>query len=111
MTVDRARDRWPNAQITLTTGSDLIEQLPRWYQVGELFQVVDLLVIPRPGYGITAEKLTPLKQLGATVTVADLTGLAVSSTVYRKGGDSSALPPSVATYIQRESLYLCQNAP
>ncbi|MEM9245957.1 MAG: nicotinate-nucleotide adenylyltransferase [Cyanobacteria bacterium P01_F01_bin.153] len=110
VTVERARDRWPNAQITLTTGSDLIEQLPRWYQVTELFQLVDLLVIPRPGYGITAEKLAPLKQLGATVTVADLTGLAVSSTVYRNDGDSSALTPSVATYIQRENLYLCQNA-
>ncbi|MGD1851315.1 MAG: nicotinate-nucleotide adenylyltransferase [Cyanophyceae cyanobacterium] len=110
VTVDRASERWPNAQITLTVGSDLIDQLPRWYQVTQLFQQADLLVIPRPGYDITADKLTPLKQLGATVAVADLTGLAVSSTVYRNDGDLSALPPSVATYIERENLYLCQNA-
>lgn len=110
VTVDRARDRWPTAKITLTIGSDLIQQMPQWYQVADLFQKADLLIIPRPGYGISAEKLAPLKQLGARVTVADLTGSAVSSTVYRNGGDRSALPPSVATYIQRENLYLCQNA-
>ena len=106
MTVDRARDRWPDATLTLTIGSDLIEQLPQWYQVAELFQQVDLLIIPRPGYAITPDKLEPLTTLGARVTVANLTGLAVSSTVYRNQGDRAALPPSVAAYIDQENLYL-----
>lgn len=110
VTVDRACDRWPDAQITLTIGSDLVEQLPKWYQIDELFQRVNLLVIPRPSYGILAAQLEHLKSLGARVTVANLTGLAVSSTVYRDGGDRSALPPSVVRYIQQEKLYLCQNA-
>ena len=108
VTVDQASDRWPNADLTLTIGSDLIAQLPQWYQITELLQRVRLLVIPRPGYDLTSDALAPLKSLGARVTVADLTGLAISSTAYRNRcdpGDRTALPPSVAAYIEQEQLY------
>ena len=86
----------------------MLAQLPQWYQITELLQRVRLLVIPRPGYDFTSEALAPLKSLGARVTVADLTGLAISSTAYRNRcdpGDRTALPPSVAAYIEQEQLY------
>jgi nicotinate-nucleotide adenylyltransferase len=108
VTVERARACWPEAQFTLVIGSDLVEQLPRWYQVDELLGHVRLLVVPRPGYPIEDRDLGHLRQLGATVAIADLTGLAVSSTAYRAAKDAALLTPPIEDYIHREQLYACQ---
>ncbi len=109
ITVERARERWSQAHFTLIIGSDLVDQLPRWYQVDELLHQVDLLVVPRPGYPLEDGNLDQLRQMGATVAIADLTGLAVSSTAYRKAGDTAILTPPIEDYIHREQLYACQN--
>ena len=109
-TVERACSLWPNADFTLVIGSDLIVQLPRWYCVEELLKQVKLLVVPRPAYTIEESDLEPLKQMGAQVTIADLTAPAVSSTAYRERGETEALTPPVEAYIHQEHLYVCQDA-
>ena len=110
VTVDRAKQQWPEASFTLTVGSDLVAQLPRWYRVEDLLQQVQLLVVPRPGYPLTEANLEPLRQMGATVAIASLTGPAVSSTAYREAGDPDVLTPPIEAYIHREQLYPCQDA-
>ncbi len=107
MTVERAQQYWPAADLTLTIGSDLVTQLPRWYQVEELLQQVKLLIVPRPGYAITAPDLASLRQVGANLTVADLEVPAVSSTAYRSAGDPEIVTPPIEAYIHREHLYEC----
>ncbi|KGF73905.1 nicotinate-nucleotide adenylyltransferase [Neosynechococcus sphagnicola sy1] len=109
-TVERARQRWPHAHFTLVIGSDLLAQLPQWYHISELLERVHLLVIPRPGYGITAAHLEKLKGMGAIVAIADLPGLNVSSTAYRENRESEELPPPIAAYIHQQQLYSCQDA-
>jgi nicotinate-nucleotide adenylyltransferase len=110
ITVKRAEQRWGNAELTLVIGSDLVPQLPRWYQVQDLLQRVKLLVVPRPGYSLDPQILEPLKQLGAEVAIANLTGLPVSSTAYREHQAADTLPPPVAAYIHREQLYAWQDS-
>lgn len=111
VTVERVRQRWTDAQFTLTIGSDLIAQLPRWYRIQELLQQVKLLVVPRPSYAITEADLASLRQMGASVTIADLEVPAVSSTAYREEGDPEVVTPPIEEYIHREHLYECQDAP
>ncbi|HHP7245137.1 MAG TPA: nicotinate-nucleotide adenylyltransferase [Elainellaceae cyanobacterium] len=108
-TVQKAREHWSDAELTLTIGSDLIDQLPRWYRVKELFKHVKLLVIPRPGYSIDESDLGRLRHIGANVAIADITGLPVSSTAYREEGDPETLTPPIEAYIHREQLYECQD--
>lgn len=108
-TVQQARQVWTDAELTLTIGSDLITQLPRWYQVDDLLQHVKLLVVPRPGYAITEADLASLRQRGAEITVAELAVPAVSSTAYREAGDAEVVTPPVEAYIHREHLYECQD--
>jgi nicotinate-nucleotide adenylyltransferase len=107
-TLESVREIWPNAQFTLVIGSDLIGQLLTWYRVDELFGQVDLLIIPRPGHPIQQSQLQQLRQRGATLAIADLIGLDTSSSTYREHHDSDELTPSVAAYIHRKQLYLCQ---
>lgn len=104
--VEKARKIWQNDQLTLVVGSDLLTQLPRWYRVVDLLKQVQLLVIPRPGSPVELDKLHHLKELGGTVTVADMNAPDISSTFYRKTQNSQAIPPSVEVYIQREQLYV-----
>ena len=107
VTVGQARQRWTEADFTLTIGSDLVTQLPRWYQIEELLQQVKLLIVPRPGYAITEADLASLRQVGASLTVADLEVPAVSSTAYRSEGDPEIVTPPIEAYIHREHLYEC----
>lgn len=111
-TVEKAKQRWGVDQdLTLVVGSDLVSQLPRWYRVEDLLQQVKLLVIPRPGYILGNADLQQLRQLGAEVAIADLTGPDVSSTAYRESGDTQALTPTIEAYIHREHLYKCEDTP
>jgi nicotinate-nucleotide adenylyltransferase len=109
-TVEKAQQLWQQAELTLVIGADLLEQLPRWYQIKELLQQVQLLVVPRPGYGIEESDLARLRSLGAKIAIADLTGLDVSSTAYRDCRDPEAVTLKVKAYIHQQHLYKCQDA-
>jgi nicotinate-nucleotide adenylyltransferase len=109
ITVDRARMHWVNADLTLVVGADLVTELPRWYQVEDLLHQVKLLVVPRPGYDLSEAALTTLRQMGATVTIANLSAPAVSSTAYRESGNLEVVPPPVKAYIHQEQLYKSQH--
>ena len=109
-TVEKAKGWDANADFTLVIGSDLVCQLPRWYAVEELLRQVELLVVPRPGYALDEDSLEHLRQLGAKLAIADLTGPDVSSTAYRENGDTHALTPPIEAYIHREHLYKCEDA-
>lgn len=109
-TLEKAKELWgSDTDFTLVVGSDLVNQLPRWYAARDLLRQVQLLVVQRPDYEIEDVDLQPLRQLGAKVAIADLTGLAVSSTAYRKHGDTHGLTPPVQAYIYREHLYKCED--
>lgn len=109
-TLEVAEALWKEANFTLVIGSDLIYQLPNWYQSGALLERVNLLIIPRPGFVPNEMALAELRRMGARLTIADLTGPDTSSTAYREHGDTDALTPPIEAYIHREQLYPCQNA-
>jgi nicotinate-nucleotide adenylyltransferase len=104
-TVEQVRKMWGEVLLTLVVGSDLIQQLPRWYLAAELFQQVSLLIVPRPGHLITEETIAKLEQMGAKVAIAPRFTPDVSSTAYRESKDTEALTATIKDYIEREQLY------
>jgi nicotinate-nucleotide adenylyltransferase len=110
-TVEKAQSRWGgDAEFTLVIGSDLLEQLPRWYRIEDLLQQVQLLIVPRPGYAIDEYSLEMVENLGGKIAIASLTGIDVSSTAYREHGNTEALTPPIVAYIHQQHLYKCQDA-
>lgn len=110
-TVKKAQARWADdTEFTLVIGSDLLHQLPQWYQIENLLQQVQLLVVPRPGYVIDEYKLEQVQNMGGEIAIASLTGIDVSSTAYREHGDTQALTPPIVDYIHQQHLYKCQDA-
>lgn len=124
-TIEQVQQEWPNADLTLVVGSDLIQQLPRWYQARSIIGQVKILVVPRPSYAIGKDAIDRLSDLGADVAIAHFQGLPVSSTAYRQAQQHQqlAMPtsvkrskpdptsttlgitPPVHAYILRERLY------
>lgn len=110
-TVENAKQRWSqDAEFVIVIGSDLLSQFVRWYRIEDLLQSAEVLVVPRPGYAIDKSSLEKIRKLGGAISVANLTGLDVSSTEYREHGNSSALTPSVVAYINQKHLYKCQDS-
>ncbi|MCG5059605.1 MAG: nicotinate-nucleotide adenylyltransferase [Limnoraphis sp. WC205] len=104
-TVQGVKQYWPEAELHLVVGSDLIGQMPNWYKIEGLLSQVNLLVVPRPGYQVEEEKIKALQQLGGNVAIASITGLPVSSSNYRKKGDPETLTPAIQAYIEHHHLY------
>ena len=48
-TVRAYAKRFPGDQLFYLIGADLVKDLPKWHSAGELAELVDFLVIPRPG--------------------------------------------------------------
>ncbi len=110
-TVENAKQRWGNdTELFVVIGSDLLDQFQGWYRIKDLLHLAEVLVIPRPGYAIDKISLEKIGTLGGTISIANLTGLDVSSTAYREHGDPQALTPSVAAYIHQKHLYKCQDS-
>ena len=112
-TVEQAKQIWHEATFTLVIGGDLVSQLPTWYRAEDLLTQVKLLVVPRQGVTIADADIDRLVNMGTEVAIApDSTSIPnVSSSDYRNNGNSSVIIPTVAAYIQRESLYAWQTSP
>jgi nicotinate-nucleotide adenylyltransferase len=110
ITLERARQIWPGAELVLVVGADLVDQLPTWYRATEIFAAASLLVIPRPGYDLSPASLAALGQ-HTRITVADMPEIDVSSSRYRQcdtpPDPHQNLTPAVRSYIAQHHLYPC----
>ncbi len=109
-TVELAIKKWHDAEFTLVVGSDLVKQLPSWYQIEELLQKVELLIVPRKGITTEEIDLQKLRELNKGVKIASLEVPNVSSSAYREQGDEMTITPPIKDYIYRHKLYQWQKA-
>jgi nicotinate-nucleotide adenylyltransferase len=106
ISLEKAQKIWGDkAEYSLVIGSDLVNQIPRWYRAKELLKQVRILIIPRPGYAIAKEDLERLYNLGGVYSIANLNTPAISSTAYREKRDKNVVTKPVKDYIQKEKLY------
>ncbi|MCB0311262.1 MAG: nicotinate (nicotinamide) nucleotide adenylyltransferase [Bdellovibrionales bacterium] len=100
------KHRFKDCEFSVVIGSDLLPQLPKWYQAKDLLSETHFLVMPRPGHDLP-KKMPPY----ASAIISD--GLATSnissSLVRRLIADRKSLegivPPAVINHIIRYKLY------
>ncbi|MEL6229141.1 MAG: nicotinate-nucleotide adenylyltransferase [Cyanobacteria bacterium J06636_28] len=110
VTLERARRLWPKAEFTFVIGADLVKQLPSWHRSADVIRWANILVFPRPGYGLYEEDLAELRSHGAQVAIATpLTQHHISSSTLRQGCPErpDEIPAVVQAYIQQNNLYPC----
>jgi nicotinate-nucleotide adenylyltransferase len=97
-TVTRLRDEHPELDFALLIGADLLAETSEWYRFDELQQLVELIVVGRPGY-----PSAPGAVEFARVSSSEVRQRLASA----PGGEdaSGLLPRGVLDYIRAHRLY------
>ena len=88
-TVEAVAQNYPDDTIVLVIGQDAAEKLNQWHRIDELREMVEFLIIARPGF---------------TGDGVDIGALNVAATTIRQGL-SADVSSSVATFIRENNLY------
>ena len=88
-TVEAVAQNFPDDTIVLVVGQDAAEKLDQWHRIDELREMVEFLIIARPGY---------------TGDGVDIGALQVAATTIRQGL-SAEVSSSVAAFIRENDLY------
>ncbi|HEK9101443.1 TPA: nicotinate-nucleotide adenylyltransferase [Bacillus pseudomycoides] len=91
----------PDVQFYFIIGGDMVEYLPKWYNIEKLLQLVTFVGVARPGYTLN----TPYE-----IVTVEIPEFAVSSSLLRKRHKEKKtckylLPEQVQVYIERNGLY------
>ncbi|MBD2872721.1 nicotinate-nucleotide adenylyltransferase [Paenibacillus arenilitoris] len=102
------KHRYPEHSFSYIIGSDRINDLPRWHEIGELAKLVAFIGLERPGEAIRAEALP--EYLTARIRVIPMPAIGISSTAIRtRLGEGQSVqylvPDAVLGYIRRFKLY------
>ncbi len=100
-----AQRRWPGAQLVFVLGSDLVDQLPHWYDASGILATCRLAVVPRQGWPLGPEQLQPLLELGANLEVLPLEIPAAASSQIREQPDPALIPDELWPVLRNHNLY------
>ena len=111
-TVLEVKERYPQAELVLMVGSDMLLSLPKWQQAEKIVKVATVAVLPRGGRqekNLLPSGIAALEKMGARVTVAENIPCEISSTQLRRllafRCASEFLDPAVEDYIRKNGLY------
>lgn len=100
-TVSELFGREPNTKFYFIIGGDMIEYLPHWYKIDELFEYITFIGVPRPSYNkVTTYSVQMLEMKEMELSSSDIRrkiqgGLAINHLV----------PENVANFIKEKGLY------
>ena len=104
-TLQRAGQRWPDAELVFVVGSDLASQIPSWKQTDQWLPHCRLAIAPRQGWPLTGVAIQQLKQLGARLDQLVLSVPASASSALRERPRKDQLPESVWPLLIEHNLY------
>lgn len=106
--VQQVKGLWPEADLVLVLGSDILSSLSEWYAVDELMQSVRFLMIPRAGFPMVEDQLMALRAQGGRIEIADFDCPMVSSSDFRMNRRTEGLSEDVLKYLTAHHLYQTQ---
>ena len=110
-TVCDLKEDYPNDDIFLAIGGDMLMSLDSWFNADELFKLIKFIAFRRNGIDKSDfyEKVEALKKLGADIYVLDIDIVSVSSTEIREdialGKNNNLVAESVYNYIIENKVY------
>ena len=104
-TLARAQRLWPGADPVFVVGSDLVSQIPRWYQAPQLLGQCRLAVVPRQGWPLREVDLEQLRQLGGRVELLPLAIPASASSLIRHHPSPELVPAALWPKLIKYNLY------
>ena len=110
-TLQRAQQRWPEAELVFVVGSDLATQIPSWKQIDRWLPHCRLAIAPRQGWPLTGAALQQLQEHGAQLDQLDLCVPASASSDLRQQPRQEQLPEAVWPLLLKHNLYGLPSCP
>ncbi len=105
LTVQKARENWPEADLIFIIGSDLIQQMLSWENINNLFGQIKFGVAPREGWSIEPETINQLTSMGAKIQILPLKIPQSSSSILRDKPIVAKIPQVLLPLILEQNLY------
>ncbi|WP_059171210.1 nicotinate-nucleotide adenylyltransferase [Bacillus sp. FJAT-27445] len=93
--------RNPEHKFYFIIGADMVEYLPKWHKVDQLFELVTFVGVQRPGYSM--KTMYPVEKVD--VPAIDLSSSMIRDRLELRKSVKYLLPESVITYIRENRLY------
>ncbi len=104
-TLEKAERLWPEAELVLIIGSDLIHQIPDWERPVDLLKKARLGIAPREGWPVNKIDLANLKKLGGHLDLLPLRIPATASSAIRSEPEIAQIPEAILPILIKENLY------
>ena len=103
--INAARQLFPSEEPVFVVGTDLVEQIPRWFAVQQWLSQCRLAVVPRQDWPLPAGALQRLKDLGATIEQLPLEIPASASSAIRRHPNPELVPQALLPELVAQNLY------
>lgn len=108
-TVKKFRELYPSDELYFIIGSDLLNYLDEWKDLGEVSKIVKFIVATRPGYPLEEISVHIASKQAGISTVAiravDISGFEIRRAIKEKRSFRYLVPEVVYKYIMRDKLY------
>lgn len=104
-TVDTLRQinkKYPSSELFFICGSDLVSEIPKWKDVGEIYKLARFVLAHRPGFG---KRLSGKPFLKIDVAQVDISSSLIRALVKRGRSIRYLTPSNVVKYIKTHRLY------
>lgn len=104
-TVNMLKKNWPHISFYWIIGSDLLESLPQWKEITQLVQLIEFIVLQRPGSSPPLPPLPNLKILKIHNPPCDISSSQIRFNIQNKKPINNLVPLEVNNYILINKIY------
>jgi nicotinate-nucleotide adenylyltransferase len=101
-TLRQIKKRYPRADLFFICGSDLVNEIPTWKSVHEIYNLAKFVLAKRPGFG---RRLTGKSFLKIKVAQVDISSSLIRTLVRQGRSIRYLTPDKVVKYIEKNELY------
>lgn len=99
-TMQTLRKNYPHDEFYFIIGADMVEYLPKWYQIDELTKLVTFVGVERPGF--TLHK-SPYHFIHVEVPFMDISSTFIRNRLEKREPITYFVPDAVAAYIKERT--------
>ena len=104
-TVLLLKQEYPDAEIYITCGADMIETLDTWHRFDDLKHLVKFVAFNRGKDKRFLNNVKKMRQMGANILIMDNIITDVSSTQLRNNPNEKLFPKNILNYLRNRGIY------
>tara|TARA_Y100001968_G_scaffold304401_1_gene319387 strand:- start:1244 stop:1831 length:588 start_codon:yes stop_codon:yes gene_type:complete len=96
---------WPEANFSFVIGSDLITQIPKWFNAKSILNNANIAIAIRDGWPVSNKQIEEIKKLGGEIELLPFSVPESSSSKFREKPQEELLPSELLPTFLDENLY------